>query len=146
MRDELLATITDEHASVEAFASLLAYEEKALTTPEPLDALPGLVARKLELINKLARLERERDALLASLGLPAGKKGMDRAAEGDVRIANGWQLLQQAAERARHANAINGMLIRIRMDHNEKALAVLRATPQRAALYGPDGRLGAATR
>ncbi len=32
MRDELLATVNDEHATVEAFASLLAYEEKALTT------------------------------------------------------------------------------------------------------------------
>lgn len=42
MRDELLATVNDEHATVEAFASLLAYEEKALTTPEPLAMLPGI--------------------------------------------------------------------------------------------------------
>lgn len=28
MREELLATVNDEHATVEAFASLLAYEER----------------------------------------------------------------------------------------------------------------------
>ncbi len=49
MRDELLATVNDEHATVEAFASLLAYEEKALTTAAPLDALPGNAERKTAL-------------------------------------------------------------------------------------------------
>lgn len=146
MRNELLATVNDEHATVEAFASLLAYEEKALTTASPLEALPGIVDRKSELIEKLAHLERRRDTLLASLGLPAGKTGMDRAAESDARLANGWQLLQQSAERARHANAINGMLIRIRMDYNERTLSVLRAAPQRNGFYGPDGRVAAAAR
>ncbi|WP_162187027.1 flagella synthesis protein FlgN [Burkholderia pseudomallei] len=146
MRDELLATVNDEHATVEAFASLLAYEEKALTTAAPLDALPGIVERKTELLEKLAQLERRRDTLLASLGLPAGKKGMDLAAENDARLANGWQLLQHSAERARHANAINGMLIRIRLDYNERTLSVLRAAPQRNGFYGPDGRVAAVAR
>lgn len=33
------------------------------------------------------------------------------------------------------------MLIRIRMDYNERTLQVLRAQPSRAGLYGPDGRV-----
>ncbi len=146
MRDELLATVNDEHATVEAFASLLAYEEKALTTPEPMDMLPGIVEKKTELLDKLASLERTRDVQLGTLGFPAGKKGMDQAAERDARLAGRWQLLQQSAERARQANAINGMLIRIRMDYNERALAVLRAAPAQVGFYGPDGRVAALVR
>lgn len=146
MRDELLATVNDEHATIEAFASLLAYEEKALTTPEPLAMLPDIVEKKSELIEKLAQLERARDTQLSALGFVAGKKGMDEAAGGDARLAGRWQLLQQAAERARRANANNGMLIRIRMDYNERALAVLRSAPAPAGFYGPDGRVSALMR
>ncbi|WP_179405436.1 flagella synthesis protein FlgN [Burkholderia guangdongensis] len=146
MRDELLATVNDEHATVEAFASLLAYEEKALTTPEPLQMLPGIVDQKTELIERLANLERTRDTQLSALGFPAGKKGMDQAAARDTRLAGRWQLLQQAAERARRANATNGMLVRIRMDYNERTLAVLRSTPAKVGFYGPDGRVSTVVR
>lgn len=143
MRDELLATVNDEHATVEAFASLLAYEEKALTMASPLEALPGIIEKKNGLIEQLANLERLRDSQLAALGFPGGKKGMDQAAESDTRLASRWQLLQQSADRAQRANANNGMLVRIRMDYNERALAVLRAAPERVGFYGPDGRVSA---
>ncbi|KVT31418.1 flagella synthesis protein FlgN [Burkholderia ubonensis] len=146
MRDELLATVNDEHATVEAFASLLAYEEKALTTPEPLEALPDIIEKKTALIDRLAQLERTRDTQLSALGFPGGKKGMDQAAERDARLSGSWQLLQQAADRARRANANNGMLIRIRRDYNERALAVLRDAPARVGFYGPDGRVSALVR
>ncbi|OXI74759.1 flagellar biosynthesis protein FlgN [Burkholderia sp. AU31280] len=146
MREELLATVNDEHATIEAFASLLVYEEKALTTAEPLEMLPGIVEKKSELIDRLAQLERTRDTQLSALGFPAGKKGMDQAAERDARLAGRWQLLQQAAERAHQANANNGMLIRIRMDYNERALAVLRSAPAPSGVYGPDGRVSALAR
>ncbi|RQS64213.1 flagellar protein FlgN [Burkholderia sp. Bp8963] len=146
MRDELLATVNDEHATVEAFASLLAYEEKALTTAEPLAMLPGIIEKKTALIDRLAQLERTRDTQLSALGFPGGKKGMDQAAERDARLAGRWQLLQQSAERARQANATNGMLIRIRTDYNERALAVLRSAPERVGFYGPDGRVSAVAR
>ncbi|WDD95614.1 flagellar protein FlgN [Burkholderia sp. FERM BP-3421] len=145
MREELLATVNDEHATVEAFASLLAYEEKALTTPSPLEALPGIIERKNALIEQLASLERRRDSQLGALGFPGGKAGMDQASGQDARLAGSWQLLQQSAERAQRANANNGMLVRIRMDYNERTLAVLRAVPERAGFYGPDGRVSAAT-
>ncbi len=114
MREELLATVNDEHATVEAFASLLAYEEKALTMAQPLEMLPGIVEKKSELIDRLAQLERTRDTQLSALGFPAGKKGMDQAAERDARLAGRWQLLQQSAGRARPAGANCGGLVRIR--------------------------------
>ncbi|ACR30382.1 flagella synthesis protein FlgN [Burkholderia glumae] len=141
MKEALLATINDEHATVEAFASLLVYEQKALTAASPADTLPDIIARKTELVERLASLEKQRDAQLAALGYAAGKAGIDAAAERDPGIASRWKLLRDATERARHANMNNGMLIRIRMDYNERTLQVLRAQPARAGLYGPDGRV-----
>jgi flagellar biosynthesis protein FlgN len=145
MRDTLLATVDDEHATVEAFASLLAVEAKALTAVALGDTLPPLIEQKQELIDKLAALEKQREAQLVALGLPSGKRGMEQATGRDARLAGRWNLLQRAIERARQANVNNGLLIRIRMNYNSRALSVLRAIPDRPGFYGPDGRaLGSA--
>jgi flagella synthesis protein FlgN len=145
MKDELLSTLIDEHATVEAFASLLAYEEKALTSSEALAALPSIVEQKSELTERLAGLEKVRDAQLTELGLPRGRKGIEMACGGDTRLANQWALLKGSTERARRANLTVGMMINTRMDHNRRALAILRGESRGAGamLYGPDGRLPA---
>ncbi|MBJ9665797.1 flagella synthesis protein FlgN [Burkholderia gladioli] len=146
MKEALLATINDEHATVEAFASLLAYEQQALTATSPADTLPDIIERKTQLVERLATLEKQRDVQLAALGYPAGRVGIDAASERDPSVASRWKLLREATERVRHANLNNGMLIRIRMDYNERTLQVLRAQPARAGLYGPDGRVSGAAR
>lgn len=144
MKDALLATLIDEHATVEAFASLLAFEEKALVSADGMDSLPQIVEQKTTLTARLAGLEKARDAQLAGLGLPAGRKGIEQASDGDQRIATQWALLKGATERARRKNLTIGMMIRTRMEHNRRALAILRGeTSQGAMLYGPDGRLPA---
>src|ERR1700751_4534829 len=112
MKDALLATIIDEYAAVEAFASLLFYEQKALTAVSPAEQLTPIVEQKTELADKLAMLERTREAQLRSLGLPGGKHGMDLAAAGDTRLSDHWGALQKSAERARRLNADNGLMIR----------------------------------
>ncbi|HEY4805943.1 MAG TPA: flagellar protein FlgN [Paraburkholderia sp.] len=144
MKDALLATLIDEHAAVEAFASLLAYEEKALVSADGMDALPQIVEQKTALTQRLAGLEKARDAQLAALGLPGGRKGIEMACDGDTRVASQWALLRGSTERARRKNLTIGMMIRTRMDHNRRALAILRGdTGNGAMLYGPDGRLPA---
>ncbi|MFP6557565.1 flagella synthesis protein FlgN [Paraburkholderia sp. B3] len=145
MKDALLATLIDEHATVEAFASLLAVEQKALTTLGGIGSLPQIVEQKTTLTQRLAGLEKVRDAELAGLGLPAGPKGLELASRNDERIAGQWALLKGSTERARRSNLTIGMMIRTRMEHNRRALAILRgdtgnSTPM---LYGPDGRLPA---
>lgn len=144
MKDALLATLIDEHATVEAFASLLAYEEKALVSADGMEALPQIVEQKTTLTQRLAGLEKARDAQLAGLGLPAGRKGIEMACDGDARIASQWALLKGSTERARRRNLTIGMMIRTRMEHNRRALAILRGdTGNGSMLYGPDGRLPA---
>ncbi|WGS49774.1 flagellar protein FlgN [Paraburkholderia sp. D15] len=142
MKDALLATLAEEYSAVEAFASILTLETKALTALSPLELLPPIVEQKTELIGVLARLEAERDAQLAEMGLPGGWSGMELAASADARVAEQWSLLQKAAERARRFNTSNGELIRVRMDYNQRALAALQVeVPKKTNFYGPDGRI-----
>ncbi|WP_233865232.1 flagella synthesis protein FlgN [Paraburkholderia adhaesiva] len=145
MKDTLLATLIDEHAAVEAFASLLAVEQKALTSLDGMNTLPQIVEQKSVLTQRLAGLEKARDAQLAGLGLPSGRKGIEMACENDARLAGQWELLKGSTERARRANITVGMMIRTRMDHNRRSLSILRGDTGNGgpALYGPDGRLPA---
>ncbi|MDE1181239.1 flagella synthesis protein FlgN [Paraburkholderia sp.] len=144
MKDALLATVIDEYSTVEAFASILALETRALTALSPMEQLPPIVEKKTELIGVLARLERARDEQLGAMGFPAGWPGMELAASTDTRLAEQWSLLQKAAERARRFNTNNGELIRTRMEYNQRALTALQvAVPKKAGFYGPDGRMPA---
>ena len=68
MKDALLATVIDELAAVEAFESLLAFEEKALIAASPLETLPSIIEQKTALTERIAGLEKQRDAQLAALG------------------------------------------------------------------------------
>jgi flagella synthesis protein FlgN len=141
MKDALLATVIDELAAVEAFESLLAYEEKALIAASPLDALPSIIEQKTALTEQIAGMERQRDAQLAALGFASGFAGMEAAAGADERLAEPWTNLKAAATRARQGNNNNGVLIRTRMEFNRRALAELRVAPAKSGFYGPDGRV-----
>ena len=143
MKNALLNTVTEEYATLEAFASLLIYEEKALAAVSPVETLPAILEKKTELTAKLASLEKARDAELKALGLPGGKLGVELASADEPRLAQQWKLVQEVVERARRANMTNGLMIRVRMNYNEKALAILRGSASKgtAGVYGPDGRV-----
>ncbi|SAL18400.1 flagella synthesis protein [Caballeronia sordidicola] len=141
MKDALLDTVIEEIAAVEAFESLLAYEEKALTAASPLETLPSIIEQKLALTGQIAALERARDERLGALGLPEGFAGMEQAVIGDEALHARWQELQDLARRAKRSNNNNGVLIRTRMEYNRTALAALTIAPVKSAFYGPDGRV-----
>jgi flagellar biosynthesis protein FlgN len=141
MKDTLLATVVDEYTTIEEFASVLVVEQKALTLVDPAEMLRPIVEKKTELVGKLATLEKIRDAKLAEMGLPAGWSGIELAAARDQKLAVQWTLLQQSVERAHRSNKTNGVLIRTRMEYNQRALDVLQVRPPKPALYGPDGRV-----
>jgi flagella synthesis protein FlgN len=141
MTDTLLATVVDEYTTIEEFASVLVVEQKALTQVDPAEMLKPIVEKKTELVGKLATLEKLRDSQLAEMGLPTGWKGIELAAASDKKLAAQWSLLQRSVERAHRSNKTNGVLIRTRMDYNQRALDVLQVRPPKPALYGPDGRV-----
>jgi flagella synthesis protein FlgN len=141
MKDVLLAIVIDEYATIEEFASILAFEQKTLTQADPAEILRPIVEKKTELVRKLASLEVMRDAQLAEMSLPAGWRGIELAARRDPKLATQWSLLRQSVERAHRSNKTNGVLIRIRMEYNQRALEVLQVRPPKPSLYGPDGRV-----
>jgi flagellar biosynthesis protein FlgN len=141
MKDALLATVTEEVAAVQAFEILLVDEEKALIAAQPLPALPEIIENKTALTERIAALEKTRDAQLNALGFPGGFIGMEAAAAEDEAIAEQWALLTAAARRAKQGNNNNGVLIRTRMEYNRKTLAALQVAPSKAGFYGPDGRV-----
>jgi flagella synthesis protein FlgN len=141
MKDALLATVIDEVTAVQEFESLLAHEEKALTAAQPLEALPGIIEHKTALTERIAALEKQRDAQLGALGLPGGFAGMEAAVAGDERLSEQWGLLCAAARRARQGNLNNGVIIRTRMEYNRRTLAAMKVSPEKAGFYGPDGRV-----
>ena len=141
MKDALLATVIDEVTAVQEFESLLAHEEKALTAAQPLKALPGIIEHKTALTERIAALEKQRDAQLGALGLPGGFAGMEAAVAGDERLSEQWGLLCAAARRARQGNLNNGVIIRTRMEYNRRTLAAMTVSPEKAGFYGPDGRV-----
>ena len=140
MKDALLATVHEELDAVQAFESLLAFEEKALIAASPLETLPSIIEQKTALTERIAGLEKQRDAQLAALGFAGGFAGMESA----VTKKNARRAVEAAcaaATRAKQANNNNGVLIRTRMDYNRRALAALRVAPAKSGFYGPDGRL-----
>jgi flagella synthesis protein FlgN len=141
MKDALLATVIDETAVVEAFESLLAFEEKALTAAAPLESLPLIIEQKTALTAQIAELESLRDAQLQQMGLEMGFAGMQKAVAGNEALSERWSELMAAAKRAGRSNNSNGVLIRTRMEYNRKALAAMRVAPAKAGFYGPDGRV-----
>ena len=144
MKDALLATVIDEYATIEAFASVLVAEQKALCQVNPAEMLRPIVEKKIELVGKLATLEKIRDSQLAEMGLPGGWSGIELAAGRDPKLAAQWALLQQSAKRAHRSNKTNGVLIRTRMEYNQRALTALQVSvPTKAGFYGPDGRIPA---
>lgn len=145
MKNALLIYVTEEQAAAAEFAAVLAEEQAALLAGPLLDELPAIVERKSALIARLSELALQRERCLQALGHDTGRPGMLRAIEQDSRLATIWDDLVRHATQARSRNVTNGMLVRTRLDYNQRALNVLRDACgiAAAAVYGPDGRMPA---
>jgi flagellar biosynthesis protein FlgN len=147
MNDALLTCLTEERQTAADFADLLAEEQAALMSGILLEILPAIVERKAALASKLAELAQQRGDCLETLGHANDRPGILAAIRQDARLAPVWKDLSRSAASARSLNLTNGMLLRTRMEYNQRALAVLReASGSRPAssMYGPDGRLSSA--
>jgi flagella synthesis protein FlgN len=148
MKSALLIYVTEEQAAAAEFAKVLAEEQAALLAGPVLDELPAIVERKSALIARLSELALQRERCLHALGHGDGRDGIASAIEQDSRLAPIWQDLVRHAGEARSRNVTNGILVRTRLDYNQRALNVLRDACGMApvAIYGPDGRMPASIR
>lgn len=138
----LLPLLVAEKTRVEQFVALLEAEQAALTAGDT-GELPELARKKEELAQRIIADARQRNALLATLCLPADRDGMyawSMAHPEQKETAATWTQILSLAASAREMNRVNGELIRMRLQYNSQALEILTRKENPLDLYGPDGQ------
>ena len=137
----IASLLAEEVRTVEEFVGVLKQEEAALVTID-LDALLALVERKGKLSGDLNMLLERREAALKSGGMPPGRQGMAKwlaATDKSGQTAKLWARLLELAGQARSQNEINGKLIALHFQHNQRALTTLMAAANHAMTYDANG-------
>lgn len=137
-----LQALKAEAEAVQQFVDLLELEQAALAQGNT-DALPAYAEKKITLAVHLSRLAAERNDLLAKQGFSTDKTGVEgwlakHPVENNSHQV--WLTILALASKARELNRLNGELIALRMQYNEKALEALQGGKKCLDLYGPDGQ------
>jgi flagella synthesis protein FlgN len=133
----LLPHLLAESAGIEEYLALLAEEERAMADGR-FKGLPALTALKAALQERMAELDRQREARQLALGFAGGRAGADAAAQaGGEATCTAWAALLGLAERAKAANRRNASMVFGHLDFTQNALRFLRDSGQQ--FYGPDG-------
>jgi flagella synthesis protein FlgN len=144
----LLAHLQTEAACIEEFLGVLDREAKAMSGGVFTD-LAAIAGQKTHLLDRMARLDEEREALQTARGFEPGRAGADAAAAaGGAAMQKAWSELLVLAVEARSHNMRNGSMVYAHLDFTQQALHFLQASAQ--LFYGPDGvrktQAGAGTR
>lgn len=148
MSPVLLAHLRTEAGCIQEFLGTLDREAKAMADHVFTD-LAAIAGQKNQLLDRMAALDQEREALQASLGYQPGRAGADAAAAaGGPAAQQAWAELLVLAVQARSHNLRNGSMVYAHLDFTQQALHFLQASAQ--LFYGPDGvrktQSGAGTR
>jgi len=137
MTASLLTHLRTEAASIQEFLALLDREAKAMSD-HVFGDLAGIAAEKTRLLDRMAALDIEREALQVALGFAPGRAGADAAAAADGKpVQQAWAELLVLAVQARSHNLRNGSMVYAHLDFTQQALHFLQASAQ--LFYGPDG-------
>ena len=116
-------------------------EREALETQD-LDALSAIVGQKTACADKLNVLDRKRAALLQDWGFSDSADPMQDLIQwcddNDV-VGDRWAELMTVAAEGNNLNLTNGAIIRVRQQHFESSLSVLRGVSPGSDTYGRNG-------
>lgn len=133
----MLLYLHAEKSCVEEFLAILSQEEQAMTNRR-FTELDHITEQKVQMLDRLAELDRQREAAQAALGFEPGRAGADAAAAaGGETTLHAWAALLELAEQARLHNLRNGSIVYTHLDFTQKALHFLQSSVQ--LFYGPDG-------
>ena len=124
-----------------ALQESLEAERRALETQDT-DALNAIVPGKNDHAGKLGVLDQERDALCQRWGFASGPDQMDDLmhwCDEDGAIDDQWAELLAIAAKGNALNLTNGAIIRLRQQHFETSLSVLRGVAPGSDTYGRNG-------
>lgn len=146
--NSLLAHLRTEASCIAEFLAVLDREAKAMSGGAFND-LAAIAGQKTHLLDRMAELDQQREALQVALGFEPGRAGADAAAAaGGPAVQKAWADLLVVAVEARSHNMRNGSMVYAHLDFTQQALHFLQASAQ--LFYGPDGvrktQVGSGTR
>jgi len=106
------------------------------------DGLARVAQAKQEQFQALERFETQRRQVQRRLGYDDDRAGDARAAA-DADCAGLWESIRERADQVARLNRTNGLLIGIRLEHNQRMLNFIEEAAGKG-LYGPDGQARAA--
>lgn len=136
---ELLSRAVREAVLLEA---ALERETRALSTRE-LETLEQAVSAKHQAVQNLEQVSQQQADLLRSCGFAADASGMEgflQVWDQERGIRPLWERLQDAMQRCRHHNQINGGLVQTQQRQVQQAMQILRGEDARTELYDPRGQ------
>ncbi|MHB0775291.1 flagella synthesis protein FlgN [Halomonas sp. WWR20] len=128
-----------QKAALESFVALLDEEHLQLAQGQiDGEALSRLAADKQRIAAEMEEYEQARLAAQRASGHGEGLRGAERAAQ-ESQCLDDWGDMRTLAEQARQKNRMNGLMINMRLEHNQKAINFLSEAAG-STLYGPTGQ------
>ncbi|MDN3517976.1 flagellar protein FlgN [Aquisalimonas lutea] len=139
-RSDLDQLLHDQLERLEALNQLLQDEQTALVARD-MEALPGLLSRKVELLGAVEADEQRRVQLAAAIGDDHGEAGMEACLERmpDPDAARRrWHDLVEALRQCRALNDANGRVIQKQQTGVQRTMELLQEDTSASSAYGPD--------
>lgn len=123
-----ISQLMDEELRQTAQLRLILVEEQEAVKTKNIDAMNGTLTRKLEVLEKLEKLDTERKSLLQQAGYESSKSGfeslMQTTASSDVLMEK-WHELEQEMAECRELHQINTQILEIGQRQVQQVLGVL---------------------
>jgi len=117
-------------------------DERQALEAQDLDGLDAVVESKSARVDELRRLDEKRVALCEQWGFASGPHQMTAIIEwcdADQVISSRWEQLLVLAAEGSALNMTNGAIIRVRQQHFESSLSILRGGTPGPDTYGRNG-------
>jgi len=143
----LASLLTQETELVSRFVLVLNREQAALKAVVP-DALAAINAEKLQLVEQLNLLGKERAKIANLAGTASDIEKMKAWLQHNPqehKSAALWVKLLKLAKEAKALHDLNGKLLNIHLQHASEAVAVLTQQHKEHSLYGSNGQSSMST-
>jgi len=140
-QNRLSQIISAELNCAHKLAKILQSEHAALKLHGPEQVL-DISREKQQAVEQMQEYSRQRDQLLASLGVAAGATGTNLLvqANNDTACVDLWRQLREIAGKLREQNEINGGILALSQRHNKQALDLLCGRTDSRNTYGAKGQ------
>ena len=140
--DQLVASLDVSIGLIQRLEEVMLEETRAIASHAP-EQLQGVVAEKLDLVQRLEAETRRQKGWIEEAGFsftPEGIEGLIAALDRDDRLRDRWSDLRAHSGRCDRLNEDNARLIERDRKRIAMSLRILRGEDGNAATYDPRGR------